>query len=330
MTAATTSNQSHHDPDPSDQTERPGTVPWDLLSASDYRSAIIDLGSWLDWLLPTYRIPPSVVPPCWFLHAGLIEELGHLWTGWRVTRHPELGVGMLGLEWDGHRERAIGRLRELVATAGCNGTNHSPKPGPVLNRDDGLWEANLETEAEIRTRRSTERAIMSAAGEALRRAEQRTELALKVLSDIAADPGHPTDEETSQSAAALEMITRMAAADAQRRCQETRMHLDNAARDGLLSVELAAARDSLLVGIAADYTPAELADATARWLAAAAVAAPIEEALRLAAAGISGRSAAANRPASAAFRNDGVAALLNADACILRGSDSSTSDGHQT
>lgn len=171
MTAATTSNQSHHDPDRSDQTVLPCTVPWDSLSATDYRSAITDLGSWLVWLVPTYRIPPSVIPPCWFLHPGLIEELGHLWTGWRVTRHPESGVGMVGLEWDGHRERATGRLRELVATAGCNGTTHSAKLGPALNRDDGLWEATLRTETTNRYARSAEKAVRSAARELLLKAE---------------------------------------------------------------------------------------------------------------------------------------------------------------
>ena len=82
-----------------DKAEQPGTIFWELLSATDYRSAVEDLGSWLAWLVPAYRIPPSVVPPCWFLHNGVIAELGHLWTGWRVTRQPESGVGMVG--WSG-------------------------------------------------------------------------------------------------------------------------------------------------------------------------------------------------------------------------------------
>lgn len=186
MTAAATSTRPARDrpptrEDPSDQPERPGTIPWELLGASDYRAALTDLGSWLAWLVPTYRIPPSVVPPCWFLHAGLIEELGHLWTGWQVTRHPESGMGMVGLDWDGHRDRATGRLRELVATAGCNGTTHSAKPGPALNRDDKSWDAAMHEEMACRTARSAERAIRQAAEIILQKAERRNELALDVL-----------------------------------------------------------------------------------------------------------------------------------------------------
>lgn len=290
--------------------EQPGTIPWDHLSAHDYRSALEDLGSWLAWLVPAYRIPPSVIPPCWFLHNGVIEELGHLWTGWRVTRHSESGVGMVGLEWDNHRERVTGRLRELVATAGCNGMNHSSKPGPLLNRDDRLWEANLQAETEIRTGRSTERAILSAARDVLLKAEQRNELALDILSDIAADPAHPTDAEISQCSIALDTSTRAAAADALRRSQEASTHLGNATSDAFLTIELAAARQDLLARMAAGCAPGEFEAASRRWMAAMARAAPAGQALRRAAATNAGVSAAANNLASTKFRHDGIRGLL--------------------
>ena len=295
---------------PSETPEQPATIPWERLGATDYCSALEELGSWLAWLVPAYRIPPSVIPPCWFLHVGVIEELGHLWTGWRVTRHPESGVGMVGLEWDNQRERVTIRLRELVATAGCNGTNHSSKPGPLLHRDNKLWKANLQTETDVRTTRSTERAILSAAGEVLRKAEQRNELAFDILNDIATDPGHPSDAEISQSTIALDDSTRMAAADAQRRGQETLLHLDNAAREALLTIELAAARDDLLAKIAASCGPASLKEAAKRWIAAATNAATTEEALRRAVATNSGVSAAANRLPSAKFRHGNAADIL--------------------
>ena len=296
--------------DRSEEPEQPGTIPWDLLSANDYRSALEGLGSWLEWLVPTYRIPPSVVPPCWFLHNGVIEELGHLWTGWQVTRHPESGIGMVGLEWDNHRERVVGRLRELVATAGCNGTNHSVKPWPQLNRDDRLWDANLQTEVNVRTARSTERAVLSAAREVLLKAEHRNELAHNILSDLAADPGHPTPAEISQSLIALEDSTRMAAADAQRRSQETFILLDNAACEALLTIELAAAREDLLARIVAGRTAVDLGAATRRWMTTAARVEPTEEVFRRAAATNTGRSAAASHLTSSQFRHPNVTALL--------------------
>lgn len=290
--------------------EQPAMIPWERLSATDYRSALEDLGSWLAWLVPAYRIPPSVIPPCWFLHNGVIEELGHLMTGWRMTRHPESGVGMVGLEWDNHRERVTGRLRELVATAGCNGTTHSTKPGPALNRDDKLWEANLQTETNARKTRATERAVMSAARDVLLYAEQRNELALEILSNVAADPGHPTPAEISQAAIALDRSTRTAAANAMRWSQEAGTCLDNATSETLFNMELAAARDDLLARIVAGCAASELVEATRRWIAAATTAAPAEEALRRAATTDTGRAAAANHLASSQFRHPNIADLL--------------------
>ncbi|MET3808879.1 hypothetical protein ABIB25_005909 [Nakamurella sp. UYEF19] len=315
MTATTSSKQRGPDPqstrlDPADQAERPGTIPWELLGASDYRNELTDLGTWLEWLVPTYRIPPSVIPPCWFLHPGLIEELGHLWTGWRVTRHADSGVGMVGLDWDGHRERATSRLRELVATAGCNGTNHSPKPGPALNRDEELWETHLKTDAESRKRKSTERAIRSSAEEVLVKAEQRDELAVDILADVATDPAHPTAAEIDQGAMALEKSSWVAAAEAQRRGRDTRTHIGNAASESLLTTALVTARDEVLTRIAAGCDPAELEAAIRRWQAAATSAVPTDDALRRAAATNVGRSTAANHLASARFRHD-VATMLN-------------------
>lgn len=315
MTATTTSMPPTPGPqparrDPADQPERPGTIPWELLGASDYRTALTDLGSWLAWLVPTYRIPPSVIPPCWFQHPGLIEELGHLWTGWRVTQHPDSGMGMVGLEWDGHRERATGRLREVVATAGCNGSSHSPKPAPVLNRDDKVWKASLRSEVALRTARSTDHAVRSAAKEILLQAEERPKLARDVLGASAIDPKNPTAAEIGQATIALENMAHAAAIAAHERGREARGHLERAERDARLHWELAAAREDLLIWIATDSPPDELAAPTIRWTAACTSAAPAEDAFRIAIAANIGRSTASTRLASWKFRHEGIGALL--------------------
>lgn len=315
MTATTSSGQPGPDPQsthrgPANQPERPGTIPWELLGARDYRAALTDLGSWLAWLVPTYRIPPSVIPPCWFLHPGLIEELGHLWTGWRVTQHPDTGVGMIGLEWDGHRERATGRLRELVATAGCNATTHSVKPGPGLNRDDELWVASLESETTCRIARSADQAARTAARELLSKAEQRKELALNILRDIATDPGHPTRPEMDQATIAVENMAQVTSAEAQVRGREARTHLSFAEHQARLDWQLAAAREDLLIQIAAGAATAELAGSTRRWLAAVKLAHPTNEALSVAAASIAGEIAAAKHLASSTLRHRNIEHIM--------------------
>ncbi len=104
--------------------DEPHVIDWNALSEDTFQSALTELARWVDWLAVTYQIPPTVIPPCWALHPGLREDLGHLWTGWLVTRHPQLGVGMVGLDWDARREQAVARAREQVASAGCTPNHH--------------------------------------------------------------------------------------------------------------------------------------------------------------------------------------------------------------
>jgi hypothetical protein len=41
----------------------PMVVCWDDLPADAYTSTLAD---WIGWLRGTYRIPATVIPPCWF------------------------------------------------------------------------------------------------------------------------------------------------------------------------------------------------------------------------------------------------------------------------
>lgn len=315
MTATTISTQPAPDPqptrrDPADQPERPRTIPWELLGASDYHTALTDLASWLAWLVPTYRVPPSVIPPCWFLHPGLIEELGHLWTAWRVTRHPEAGLGMVGLDWDSHRERATSRLRELVATAGCTGTTHSAKPGPTLNQDDNVWEANLRGEMGVRTVQFGEAAARLAAERVLLKAEDRQQLALNLLSDIAADPAHPTVDEMDQMKIALEKRVGMFAEVAQGRSQEARAQFANVTREALSRMESTIARDDLIARILIGSTAVDLDASRRRWIASMDGPLTTEQVIRAAAASHAGRIATAEHLGSDKSRYEAIADLL--------------------
>ena len=69
----------------------PTTICWDDLDPVSYTVTFQELSDWLAWFRQTYRIPATVFPNCWFTHPGIREDLGHLWTGWLVTRHPTLG-----------------------------------------------------------------------------------------------------------------------------------------------------------------------------------------------------------------------------------------------
>jgi len=80
--------------DPAAFSGQPGTPPipmvvcWDDLDPTAYVNQLSDLAEWIAWFRSTYRIPATVIPPCWFTHPGFREDVGHLWTGWLLTRHP--------------------------------------------------------------------------------------------------------------------------------------------------------------------------------------------------------------------------------------------------
>jgi hypothetical protein len=130
-------------------------VCWDDLPADAYTHTLADLADWIGWLRATYRIPATVIPPCWFTHPALREDIGHLWTGWLLTRHPDAGVGMIGLDWDQRRDAAINRLREATAITGCTATRHQAEPEPVPatpTAAERLWHDHLDQQTRQRIR----------------------------------------------------------------------------------------------------------------------------------------------------------------------------------
>ncbi len=118
------------DPATGEIPEQPMVIAWEALDPDAYTTTVRALAAWVHWLVETYRPPTQIIPPCWYAHPGILEDLGHLWTGWLITRHPLSGVGMTGLDWDTRRDTTFTRLREAVATTGCDNRHHNPPTGP--------------------------------------------------------------------------------------------------------------------------------------------------------------------------------------------------------
>ena len=177
----------------------PMVICWDELDPAGYARTLRDLADWLDWLRGTYRLPYTVIPPCWFSHPGLREDLGHLWTGWLLTRHPDAGVGMTGLDWDARREQTIARLREATAITGCTGTRHTDEPAMPDTDVSVLWNHHLANDAVRRLQLETRRTTIDVVTEHLQAAELRHDLAPGLLTEIAANPAAATVRRTGSS-----------------------------------------------------------------------------------------------------------------------------------
>ena len=166
----------------------PTTINWDVLDSAAYARTLRELSEWVGWLRHTYRVPATVVPPCWFAHPGIREELGHLWTGWLVTIHPDAGVGMIGLDWDARRDQVISRLRESTAITGCTASAHRDEQPINVQTTSGQMDAHLTREIQARSRNAIRDSAVQVVLDHLEEIELRHDLAARILTDTVEHP----------------------------------------------------------------------------------------------------------------------------------------------
>lgn len=107
------------------------------------------LREWVDWLVEAHRIPNDEVPPCWYRHQDIVEELWaaanaevQAWEATTPTMTPMTA-------WQFHlrmmRDRLNGKAKECVATQ-QHVEKHSFRPGwtaSALVVDEHDWAAHL-------------------------------------------------------------------------------------------------------------------------------------------------------------------------------------------
>ncbi|WP_420120936.1 hypothetical protein [Nakamurella sp.] len=303
--------------DPSMFGGQPGTPPvpmvvcWDDLSPDEYTHELTELADWIAWFRVTFRIPATVIPPCWFTHPGIREDIGHLWTGWLLTRHPDAGVGMIGLDWDQRREAAISRLREATAITGCTATRHQaePEPPPAMPAfAEQLWQDHLDTQTRERVHAVARQAAVDQAVEILQAAELRHELAPAILAEVADNAANAGDDDRTEVAGRLHQLAKDAldraaqsALDAARTVLDAQQHTD---REGLV----AQARDDLAHRFAtatpADPAPPASDEFAQRWLDALEKLLPAAIAADRATAAANARTAAVDQRVARRRRSD--------------------------
>ncbi len=75
---------------PTRRTDRPearAPFRWENLDAEQTRDTWQELGDWVRWLCERFRIDD--IPPCWYQHSDLVEELTALWLSWEGAYHPD-------------------------------------------------------------------------------------------------------------------------------------------------------------------------------------------------------------------------------------------------
>ena len=96
----------------------PRPIDWARLSAEHAAQVWLDLDEWVRWLVTRYALDHRDVPPCWYAHGDLVEELTALWTAHRAA-----------YDRTGARDRA----RRLAPDP-----RHHPRPPADVGRADRL------------------------------------------------------------------------------------------------------------------------------------------------------------------------------------------------
>ncbi|GAA3776107.1 hypothetical protein GCM10022240_29530 [Microbacterium kribbense] len=115
-------------------------VHWATLTDKDAPAAWNALREWVEWFTVRYRISESVVPPCWFKHGQLVEELSALHTAHAAAFDPsDAGFGPIG--WHERLSLAIPRLTKAYS-GGCARGHDEPKPRSWTDIvDEDEWDA---------------------------------------------------------------------------------------------------------------------------------------------------------------------------------------------
>ena len=121
---------------------QPTPVCWRTLDRNTAAREWPALAEWVRWLVARYAITPRVVPPCWYRHGSLLEELSALRTGWLAAYAPD-SPGSAPLEWHTMFANTRARLEEAVSRSGCTKDSHTgDKTPPWLSaKDHALDEA---------------------------------------------------------------------------------------------------------------------------------------------------------------------------------------------
>ncbi|MEY9853502.1 hypothetical protein ABH923_003180 [Leifsonia sp. EB41] len=84
-------------------------INWRTLDNVDAPDVWTDLREWVIWFTHRYDLPARKIPPCWFRHGALVEELSALHTAWLVSFDGlDAGYGPIG--WHERLAVAIPRL----------------------------------------------------------------------------------------------------------------------------------------------------------------------------------------------------------------------------
>lgn len=100
-------------------------INWWKLDDEERQEVLELLSVWVPELVRRYALTETVVPPCWYLHEALIQELLALYQYRNQNQFLPVAPPVAPKEFHYEFQLAIGRLRGWVATTQCNAAEHN-------------------------------------------------------------------------------------------------------------------------------------------------------------------------------------------------------------
>ncbi|GAA1448977.1 hypothetical protein [Leifsonia poae] len=103
-------------------------INWRTLEDADAAQVWTELRDWVTWFTHRYNLPIRKIPPCWYKHGALVEELSALHTAWLVS-YDSLDAGYGPIGWHERLAVAIPRLAGWYNGECHNGHTELPQNG---------------------------------------------------------------------------------------------------------------------------------------------------------------------------------------------------------
>ena len=135
----------------------PRPITWSRLTAEQADQTWLALDEWVRWLVTRYALDHRDVPPCWYAHGDLVEELTALMTAHQGA-YDRAGPATGPADWHQVFANTRTRLQLWAARTGCRQAQHRPPTPPAWASDpapeDYLHDflAHVETDTETRPR----------------------------------------------------------------------------------------------------------------------------------------------------------------------------------
>lgn len=115
-------------PPPQVRQPLPSPINWWKLDDEERAETLEVLGEWVPELVRRYGLRDSVVPPCWYQHEALVQELLALFQYRNQQQVQKTAPPSAMLDFHYQFDLAIRRLSSWTSATGCNSAEHHETP----------------------------------------------------------------------------------------------------------------------------------------------------------------------------------------------------------